>query len=218
MKITVFGAGLVGSHIALFLLMNNITNRVYLYDKNYQKALGESMDINQAMSVLKNENECITDHNIGIINNSDIVVIAVGRRRVKGEIRTDLYNDNLPEIIEISKLINEYCKHPTILMVTNPSDDLTKKCQEITKCRVISIGNDLDTARLRELVHQKIRKPRKDIECHVSGEHGEKMICHGVDEETASFGRQIAINTIIKKGATVFAPALSVVETIKGLE
>ena len=218
MKISIIGAGLVGSHIALFLLLSNIVNRVYLYDKNYQKALGESMDINQAMSVLKNESECITDPNIVIIKDSDVIIIAIGRRRISGEIRTDLYNDNLPDVLELSKVIKEYSNYPTILMVTNPSDDLTIKCQEITKCRVISIGTDLDTARLREVVHQKIRKPRKDIDCCVSGEHGEKMICHGVDDETAELGRQIAINTIIRKGATVFAPALSVVETIKNLE
>ena len=218
MKITVIGAGLVGSHVALFLLLRDVTDKVYLYDKDYKKALGESMDINQSMSVLGNEKECITDPNIAIIKDSDIIIICVGRRRKIGEIRTDLYEDNIPEIIEISKIIKEYCKNPIILMVTNPSDNLTEKCREITKTNVISIGNELDTARLRELVHQKTGKPRKEIDSFVSGEHGEGMICHGVDKETAYQGTQIAINTITKKGATVFAPALSVVETIKRLE
>jgi L-lactate dehydrogenase len=216
-KITIIGSGLVGSQTALLLLLSDITDKVYLYDKNYQKALGESMDINQCMSVLNNEKECITDPNIAIITKSDYIIITLGRRRVKGEIRTDLLKDNLPEIIEISRIIKEYSPNAVILMVTNPSDDLAIKCRDITESMVIPIGNELDTARLREIIHQKIRKPRQEIEAYVTGEHGENMVCHGVDNETSEIAKQIAINTIIKKGATVYAPAMTIVNTLRRL-
>ena len=54
MKISIIGTGLVGSQTALLMLLENIVDKVYLYDKNHTKALGEAMDINQCMSVLKN--------------------------------------------------------------------------------------------------------------------------------------------------------------------
>ena len=91
MKISIIGTGLVGSQTALLMLLENIVDKVYLYDKNHTKALGEAMDINQCMSVLKNEKECITNNDISIISDSDIIIVAVGRRRVADEVRTDLF-------------------------------------------------------------------------------------------------------------------------------
>ena len=47
-KITIIGAGSVGSTIAYTLAVNGIASEVVLIDVNTQKALGEAMDIRQA--------------------------------------------------------------------------------------------------------------------------------------------------------------------------
>ena len=91
MKISIIGGGLVGSQTALLMLLQDVADNVYLYDKDHTKALGEVMDINQCMSVLNNEKECITNDDISIIDDSDIIIVAVGRRRIVDEIRTDLF-------------------------------------------------------------------------------------------------------------------------------
>ena len=163
MKISIIGTGLVGSQTALLMLLENIVDKVYLYDKNHTKALGEAMDINQCMSVLKNEKECITNNDISIISDSDIIIVAVGRRRVADEVRTDLFEPNKNDIIDVCGSIKLHAPNATILMVTNPSDDFTKLAHELTSCNVNSIGTALDTARLRELVHITTSSPRKEI-------------------------------------------------------
>ena len=217
MKISVIGSGLVGSQTALLLLLKNVVNKVYLYDKNYEKALGESMDINQCMSVLCNEKECITNQDISIIDNSDIIIVVVGRRRMVNEIRTDLFIPNKNNIIDVCHSIKKYAPNSTILMVTNPSDDFAKLAHELTSCVVHPIGTELDTARLRELIRIKTSTPRGKISAYVSGEHGENMSVHETDDVTANECTQIAINTITKKGATVYAPAMSIVSKVRSL-
>lgn len=211
-KITIIGSGLVGSQTALLLLIQNITDTIYIYDKNHNKAVGESMDINQCMSVLNNEKNCIP---VDEIPKSDIIIVAVGRRRNPGEIRTDLYNENLIEIIDVARHIRLESSKAIILMVTNPSDDLSVDMAYYTSCKVYPIGTKLDTARLRELIHSKHNLPRNDIHAFVTGEHGENMIMHDAYGVTPKECKDIAINTIIAKGSTVYAPAMVVVNKIK---
>ena len=46
-KITVIGAGAVGSTTAFALAVKNIANEIVIIDINENKALGEAMDIHQ---------------------------------------------------------------------------------------------------------------------------------------------------------------------------
>ena len=211
MKISIIGSGLVGSQTALLMLLGDVVDKVYLYDKNHIKASGEAMDINQCMSVLNNEKECITNDDISIIDDSDIIIVAVGRRRIVNETRTDLFMPNKNDVMDVCNSIKTHAPNAVILMVTNPSDDFAKLARELTSCVVHSIGTDLDTARLRELIHMKTSTPRREITSYVSGEHGENMIIHGTDDATAKECIRIAIDTISKKGSTVYAPAMSIV-------
>ena len=215
MKISIIGGGLVGSQTALLLLLEDVVDKIYLYDKNHVKALGEAMDINQCMSVLGNEKECITNDDVSIIDDSDIVIVVVGRRRMVNEIRTDLFVPNRNDIIDVCNSIKNHAPNATILMVTNPSDDFAKLARKLTSCVVHSVGIELDTASIRELIHIKTSTPRREITSYVSGEHGENMSVHGTDDATAKECTQIAINTISKKGATVYAPAMSVVNKVR---
>ena len=215
MKISIIGTGLVGSQTALMLLLENIVNTVYIFDKDRNKAEGEAMDINQCMSVKKNEKICINGDDISIINNSDIVIVAIGRRRIPGEVRTDLFEPNKNDVIEVCESIKLHSPKAKILMVTNPSDDFAKLAQELTSCTVYSIGTELDTARLRELIRSKTSKPRSEITSYVTGEHGENMLVHGTEEITAKECTKIAIETISKKGSTVYGPAMAVTNEVK---
>ena len=215
MKISIIGGGLVGSQTALLILLQDVADNVYLYDKDHTKALGEVMDINQCMSVLNNEKECITNDDISIIDDSDIIIVAVGRRRIVNETRTDLFMPNKNDVMDVCNSIKTHAPNAVILMVTNPSDDFAKLARELTSCVVHSIGIELDTARLRELIHMKTSAPRREITSYVSGEHGENMIIHGTDDATAKECTRIAIDTISKKGATIYAPAMSIVNEVR---
>lgn len=212
-KVSIIGAGLVGSNVALFTLLHTDLDKVYLFDIKKDKVEGECMDINQCMSSMDSEKECIN----GSLEGSDIVVICVGRRRVPGETRQDLRVDNMETILSVGVNIKVKCPNAKVLMVTNPSDNFTNLLKYQFDLDVIGIGTELDTARLVEHIHHTTGVTRQSIEAYAYGPHGEDMMFEGIDEATEIAARQIAINTISKKGATVFAPAMVVVNTIRRL-
>ena len=73
-KITVIGAGSVGSATAFALAMRNIANEIVIIDINEDRALGEAMDIHQGTPLLS-EPVNVYAGNYEAAAGSDIVVI-----------------------------------------------------------------------------------------------------------------------------------------------
>lgn len=218
MKITILGAGEVGSHVGLFCVLMQLGD-IYLFDKDYKKAEGQASDINQALSALKFDNEVYGGYDHTLIKDADIVVVAVGQRR-KGEMkRIDLYNINKKDVKECSNQIRKYAPNSTVIVVTNPVDEMTEMVLKHTRFpheRVIKFGNLLDTARFRQAIHRQTGIPRSKIECKVTGYHNEEATHFFDGDVDTNESRFMAIDTINKKGSTVFAPAICITEIIRG--
>ena len=213
-KVSVIGAGHIGSHVALFTLVSKLVTKVWLSDQFYLKVQGECMDINATLQALKIEADCLCTSNPSDLKGSDIVAVCVGRRRIQGEVRTDLYEDNKESIRLITNDILEYCPKATVLVVTNPSDDFTDYMKGFG-VRAYSIGTDLDTARLRNMIHENTNKPSGEIEDFVMGKHGEDMeIISDISDDGKEKASQIAIETIRRKQSTVISTACIVYKTI----
>ena len=92
-KITIIGAGNVGSTIAFALSDEDIASEIVLIDINKNKVEGEAMDIaqgtffRQPISIIAGEYEDA--------KGSDIVVITSGVARKPGQTRIDLAQINL---------------------------------------------------------------------------------------------------------------------------
>lgn len=215
MKITILGAGEVGSHVALFCALGKLD--VYLFDKNYKKAEGHASDINQSLSALRFDNEAYGGYDHKLLRDADIVVITVGQRRNGNMKRIDLLDVNSDDVIQCSNQIRKYAPHSTVIVVTNPVDEMTKLVLKHTGFpieRVIRFGNLLDTVRFRQAIHNQTKKPRNEIICNVSGYHDEDAE-HTYDGEiNENESRYMAIDTINKKGCTSFAPAICITEVI----
>jgi malate dehydrogenase len=222
MKISIIGCGIMGSHIAQLIAYNNITESMILVDSNTDKAGGEAMDLNQMLSILNYDLDVIGTNDYNHIKDSNVVVITVGQRRIPGMIRKDLFPINMEKVKAVSRKIRMLAPNSVVIVVTNPSDEMTEVVFRNTlfpKERVIGIGNSLDTARFKQVIHEKTGLPRRSIDCIVVGEHGENMehYCKFKTPEMEELSRSTAIRTIEKKGSTVFAPALATYQIIESI-
>jgi len=174
-KITVIGAGAVGSATAFALALKNVANEIVVVDINEDKARGEAMDIHQGTPLFS---EPVNVHagNYASAEGSDIVVITSGVGRKPGQTRMDLVNTNVNILKSIVPQITHVCPDATYVIVANPVDILTYvfcKLSGIPEDRVIGSGTLLDTARLRARIAEYLSVSQKNVHAYVFGEHGE---------------------------------------------
>ena len=174
-KITVIGAGSVGSTTAFALALKNIANEIVIIDINEDKALGEAMDIHQGTPLFSEPvNVYAGDYKSAV--GSDIVVITSGVARKPGQTRIDLAQTNVNIIKQITPQIVRSCPDATYVIVANPVDILTyvfHKVTDIPANRIIGTGTQLDTARLRARIAEYLSVSQKNVHAYVFGEHGE---------------------------------------------
>ncbi len=174
-KITVIGAGSVGSTTAFALALKNIANEIVIIDINEEKALGEAMDIHQGTPLFSEPvNVYAGDYKSAA--NSDIVVITSGVARKPGQTRIDLAQTNVNIIKQITPQITASCPNATYVIVANPVDILTYvfcKISGIPQDRIIGSGTLLDTARLRARIAEYLSVSQKNVHAYVFGEHGD---------------------------------------------
>ncbi len=229
-KVSIIGAGFVGSSTAFAMAHNGLVNEVVLIDVNQEKAFGEAMDINHGISYLGQINMYSGDYSD--VKNSDIIVITAGANRKPGETRLDLAKKNVAIMKEITANIMEHYNGGVIVVVSNPVDVLTYMVQKWTGLpagKVISSGTNLDSARFRFLISKKLDVDVRNVHGYMIGEHGDsqlpfwsathvagKGLSAGdllTEEDKAEILKDVkeAGATIIKnKGATYYAIAISI--------
>ena len=247
-KITIIGAGAVGSTTAYTLMLSGLVSEIVLIDLNRSKAEGDALDMNHGISFVSPVK--ITAGEYTDIKGSDMVIITAGANQEPGEKRTDLLKRNARIFESIVENVLKYCHDDTImLIVTNPVDILTYityKISGFSKNHILGSGTVLDTARLKYLLGEYTNVDVRNVHTYIIGEHGDSEVAAwstttvaGMDiNEFCSFskvcdaddmGKQqfyetvknSAYEIIAKKGATFYAIALSVkriVESIIGNE
>ena len=174
-KITVIGAGAVGSATAFALALKNVANEIVIVDINEDKALGEAMDIHQG-TPLFSEPVNVYAGNYAAAAGSNIVVITSGVGRKPGQTRLDLVKTNVSILKSIIPQITSVCPDAIYVIVANPVDILTYvfcKISGIPEERVIGSGTLLDTARLRARIAEYLSVSQKNVHAYVFGEHGD---------------------------------------------
>ena len=174
-KITVIGAGNVGSTIAFMMSVQHTADEVVIVDINQEKALGEAMDIRQG-TPLTAQPVSVYAGTYESAAGSNIVIITSGIPRKPGQTRMDLAQTNVNVIKEIAPQITKYCPDATYIIVSNPVDILTyvfHKVSNIPHERIIGSGTLLDTARLRARLAEYLNVSEKNVHAYVFGEHGE---------------------------------------------
>ena len=119
-KVSLVGTGLVGATYAYTLLLRGTADEICLIDRNREKSLGESMDLNHAMPLMERTN--IWAGSLDDIVDSDLVVIAAGSAQKPGETRMDLLNRNAQIVGDIAEKAGNLAPEAILLIVTNPVD------------------------------------------------------------------------------------------------
>ncbi len=247
-KITIIGAGAVGSTTAYTLMLSGLVSEIVLIDLNKNKAEGDALDMNHGISFVNPVKIIAGDY--PDIKGSDMVIITAGASQEPGEKRTDLLKRNAKIMESIVENVLKYCHDDTILlMVTNPVDILTYvtyKISGFSKNHVVGSGTVLDTARLKYLLGEYTNVDVRNVHTYIIGEHGDSEVAAwsrtsvagmNINEFCSSSGvcdaeelskkhfhetvKNSAYGIIEKKGATYYAIALSVkriVESIIGNE
>jgi L-lactate dehydrogenase len=172
MKISIIGAGMVGSAIGNALAQLNGNLEVVLYDKESQIAEAQALDINSGLL----GSACVRGAGLEALRDSDVVIVAAGKRPVAGmstqqifELNRDLLESTLKRVFELSpKSIYINATHPMDLM----TNQLVHLLGLEHASRVIGTGTLLETALLHQTLASRFGLHPNAVEGLVIGEQG----------------------------------------------
>ena len=241
-KITIIGAGSVGSTIAYTLAHDEIASEIVLIDINKEKVEGEVMDIEQGTCFRSPVSLVAGDY--ADAKDSDIVIITSGIARKPGQTRIELTQTNVNILKSISPQIVTEAPDAKYIIVSNPVDIMTyvfTKISGLPENQIMGSGTILDTARLRYGLSEHFKVAQGNIHAYVFGEHGdtsfipwtgayisglstdeyyEEMKAHGKDvkpldkEAMLEYVQKSGGKVIAKKGATFYAVSATVCQLV----
>lgn len=175
--ISIIGSGKVGSAVA-FLAASTSLDDIVLVNRTKSKAIGESLDISNAIPEGASISVKGTD-DFSLTKGSDVVVIAASAGvYMKG--RTEMVGEQVKMIKDIAKKIQTHTPDSKILVVSNPLDVLTYvflKESGFPRKRVIGVASSLDSSRFRYLLAKELAVSQSEIkDALVLGEHGDTMV------------------------------------------
>ncbi|KAG6800421.1 L-lactate dehydrogenase isoform X1 [Apis mellifera caucasica] len=177
-KVTVVGVGNVGMACTISLLAKNISSDLALVDMMEDKLKGEMLDLQHGSSFLRNAKiNASTDYSITA--NSSVCIVTAGARQKEGETRLDLVQRNTDIFKKIIPELVKYSPNTILLIVSNPVDILTYvawKLSGLPKNQVIGSGTNLDSARFRFLLSEKLKVAPTSCHGWMIGEHGDSCV------------------------------------------
>ncbi|KAH8401541.1 hypothetical protein KR009_006326, partial [Drosophila setifemur] len=176
-KITVVGAGKVGSACCAFLLIRNLVKDLVIYDKNYEWAQAEARDFIHGGCWMGDPrvSACGDGSNT---KNSDLIIFTAGARPGK-KTRLEIMHDTVKILQEAVPNLVKLSPKAMFLIASNPVDVMTHAVQKIgnvPKHRCFTSGCHLDSARFRYFIAQRLRLPISAVQGYVIGEHGNSMV------------------------------------------
>ena len=177
MKVTIVGAGNVGSTCADTIAYQGMASEVVLLDIKQGFAEGKALDIMQTASTLGFSTKItgITS-DYSKTANSDVVVITSGIPRKPGMTREELIGINAGIVKSVASQALTHSPDTVIVVVSNPMDTmtyLTLKATGLPKNKVIGMGGALDSSRFKTYLSLALDKPANDIQGMVIGGHGD---------------------------------------------
>jgi malate dehydrogenase len=230
------GAGRVGAQAALEVASQGIDD-IALVDIVPGLAEGEALDISHKLSETGNDISVTGSSEYSTLRGSSVVVITAGLARKPGMTRMDLLGKNAVIIGSVAREVAKHAPDATIITVTNPMDVMNYvvlKATGFPEKRVVGMGGVLDLSRFKHVISERLGVSRSSITALVIGEHGENMLplarytsIGGVPltsllnekevDETIQSTRQVAIDVISKKGATVDAPGNAIARMVRAI-
>ena len=238
-KVSLVGAGAVGSTLAFHLFSRLPFKEIAIVDIAAGLAKGVSLDIEDTRAFFDTPTQITGTDDFCAIANSDIVVVTAGVARKEGMSRQDLLKINAKVAKDVSSQIKKHAPQAIVIVVTNPLDLITYIFARETgfeRNRVLGMGSSLDSARLLNILHQATKISTSALEAFVFGLHNNDMIVSGermhakgeaiskflnkeaikkVQDKTALRGGEIV--GFLKNKSASFAPSFSIFRLISAI-
>ncbi len=237
-KITIVGAGNVGSAIAHGLTLAELGD-VVLLDIVEGLPQGKALDLAEATPI-HGCNVSVTGVNtFDETADSDIVIITAGLTRKPGMSRGDLLTRNADIVSRIVEGIAPGSPNAILILVTNPLDTMTylaMRTSGFPRERVVGMAGILDTARYRAFVAMELGVSVENITALVLGGHGDTMVplqrltlvggipleemldreaIDRIVQRTRDGGIEIA--NYLKTGTAHYAPAAATIQMVEAI-
>jgi malate dehydrogenase len=237
-KVTVFGAGFVGSTTAQRIAEKQLAD-VVMVDIIEGMPQGKALDMMES-ACLEGFDAKITGANDPVAcAGSDLIVVTSGIARKPGMSRDDLLKTNAGIVGSVCDAIKKNAPNAMVIIVSNPLDVMTYLAGVklgFAKNKVIGMAGVLDSARFRCFIAMELGVSMRDVHAMVLGGHGDDMVplvryatVAGIKVEdliakdkldalvtrTRNGGAEIV--ALLKTGSAYYAPSSSVVDMVASI-
>jgi len=180
MKITVVGAGNVGSTCANCIAQKELANELIIVDIKDGLAEGKGLDMWQTAPInYYNTRVKGVTNDYTATAGSEVVVITSGLPRKPGMSRDDLIATNAGIVKSVTENVIAHSPDAIIIIVSNPLDVMTYAAYLTAKKasnKIFGMAGVLDTARYRAFLAEELDVSPKDIQALLMGGHGDTMV------------------------------------------
>jgi malate dehydrogenase len=237
-KVSIIGAGNVGSTLAYLLVQAELAN-IVLFDIVDGVPQGKALDISEAAPLWISSSAIAGTTDYAQTADSDIIVVTAGFPRKPHMTRDDLLLANAKVVTEAVQRTSVLSPNAIYVIVTNPVDAMAQfalRVSGFSRNKVIGMGGILDSARFRAFVAWEAGVSPRDVEALVLGGHGDQMVpmprfttVKGVSitefftkdriealvQRTKFAGAEIV--SLLKTGSAYYAPAAAIFHMVKSI-
>ncbi len=177
-KVSIIGAGNVGSEAARYLVHKGIAE-VILLDIVEGIAKGKSLDLLHTGPIEPSSVYVSGTSDYSSVEGSDVVIITAGKPRKPGMSREDLLKVNFDIVSGIAENVKKYAPNSVVIVVSNPLDAMVYTTYRITgfpRERVVGMAGLLDSARFAAFIASEVGVSPADVRAMVMGTHGDLMV------------------------------------------
>jgi malate dehydrogenase len=237
-KVTVIGAGNVGSNVAQRLVEKELCD-VVLVDVIEGLPQGKALDLLESGPLQDYDSILTGSNSYEASENSDIIVVTAGLARKPGMSRDDLLLKNAAIVRDVVEAAARQSPRAVILVVSNPLDAMCHVAMwasHFPRQRVIGMAGVLDSARLRTFIAQELEVSVESTQAFVLGGHGDTMVpmvrystvggipitellpkekVDALIKRTRQGGAEIV--QLLKTGSAFYAPSAAVAEMVESI-
>lgn len=238
-KITVIGAGFVGSTTAQRIAEKELAKEVWLVDINDGAAKGKALDMYESAPVEGFDTAVYGTDKYDETADSDMVIMTAGLPRKPGMSRDDLLKTNADIMKACMEEVKRTSPNAMVIVVSNPLDAmvwLAKRILGYPANRVFGMAGVLDSARYRTFIAMETGYSVEDIHAFVLGGHGDTMVpvpqystiagvpidqfmsreqIEAIVDRTKKGGGEIVAH--LKTGSAYYATSSAVVEMVRSI-
>jgi malate dehydrogenase len=178
-KLTVVGAGYVGSTCVHLAALKNLATEIVLIDVLEGRPQGIALDLNQSAAVEGFQARVAGTNEPEDTFDSDVVIVTAGRPRKPGMSRSDLLEVNGRIVCEVADYLRRGSPSAVVIVVTNPLDPMVSLMRHklgFPARQVIGMAGVLDSARFSWFLAEATGTGVADVSAMVLGAHGDSMV------------------------------------------